>query len=127
MLAHAASLCCWTLAEAWCQRASLEPQGLRDLIRAVGGDFLDFYPQQPYDLTFSTHPPGFQATEGDRDAILFASHGLAREIGEFYRVELKLPEAIGRMRDWSLEVVEPNGKKPSRLRLSYPHSLVLCQ
>jgi hypothetical protein len=102
----------------------LDRAELHDLIRAVGGDFMDFYPQQHYDPAF---PRDFQPTKRDGAAILFASRGLTPEIGEFYRLELKLPETVDRVRDWNLEVVEPNGKSQSSLRLLYPHSLAPCQ
>ena len=99
------------------------PGGLRDLIKAVGGDGLAFESPEP----FPRVPPyDHVVTVQDRKNMASAAVALGREISEFYVVEVKLPEAVDKERDWQLEVVGDIPEK-HHLRVVYPHRLAPCQ
>jgi len=51
---------------------------------------------------------------------------MAEEISQFYALQIKLPEAVGKPRDWNLEVVDPDGKKRPHPWVIYPHKLAAC-
>lgn len=99
------------------------PTEVHDLINAVGGDGTAFAPGGAF-----PKPPPFDRvfTVQDRKNMSSAASALGREISEFYAVEVKLPEAVDKPRDWQLEVVGDIPEK-HRLRVVFPHRLAPCQ
>lgn len=98
---------------------------LRQLIEATGGDSVTFVPGM---IPLASYPVGrYQLNDRDREIMSMASLGFGREISEYYRLELKLPQEVEKVRDWKLDVTDRASKKNPRLRVIYPHLLTPCQ
>jgi len=106
---------------------AMEEDRARDLpktIQAVGGDSLTLAHNEAVPSQFALDFR--KLTEQDRKNMASAASALGREISEFYAVEVKLPEAVDKPRDWQLEVVGDIPEK-QHLRVVYPHRLAPCQ
>jgi hypothetical protein len=44
-----------------------------------------------------------------------------------YRLEIELPEPIGKQGKWKLELVGENGKQEKRWQVTYPKTLLPCK
>jgi hypothetical protein len=98
--------------------------GLAELIQAAGGDYLAFRPGLPPDI-LSMAPRLLHITDRDRETMSTASNGFAREISEFYALQIKLRELSDKARDWQLEAGD-FGEKNLHLKVMYPHKLAPC-
>lgn len=96
-----------------------EPFRLEDLaglVQATGGDFASIEVISPPSLP-----------KWDHTAVESGTTILAREMMEFYRVGLRLPQPLDKVRDLKFQVLDESSKKSSHLRIIYPQRLAPCQ
>lgn len=98
---------------------------LEELVKTTGGDSIEFTPGLPA-ASVNFHPRPLPITAEDREIMSLAAHVFAREIFEFYKLQIKLPETPDKRGNWKLDVVDPLSKKNPRLRVVYPHKLATC-
>lgn len=55
-----------------------------------------------------------------------ATRQLYEQMGDFYRLEVELPQGSDKPRDWKLEVVDSRGKRRKDLEVVYPRKLAPC-
>jgi len=96
------------------------PVHLHDMVEATGGNGLNL----PY--TGSKPPFKYMHATGSADAVNFALQRLFRQMGEFYRLELSLPETVEKPTKWKLEVVNADGKPMKGVEVHYPQELMPC-
>jgi len=96
------------------------PQQLQSMIEATGGNTL-FVPyaamSKPYiDIK----------VKAAADAVNLALQRLFRQMGEFYRVDVKLPQMVGKPTKWRLEVIDASGQPMRGVEVHYPQELMPC-
>lgn len=96
---------------------------LDDLRKASGGYSVNVWPTSVSQL-YETER--FDLSEEDRAAIRFLTHRLYQQMGEFYSVEVVLPEGLSKPQGWKLEVLGENGKRRKDVEVVYPRKLVPC-
>jgi hypothetical protein len=96
------------------------PDQLRSVVQATGGNVLTL----PYGAT-SQRNPHIKAKPRD-DAVKLALHRLYEQMGEFYRLDLRLPVRADKPAKWELEVIDRNGKPSRRVEVHYPQQLMPC-
>jgi hypothetical protein len=92
------------------------------MIEATGGNTLTL-------LSSRTSPPNpyLHLGAGTRnDAIDLALQRLCEQMGEFYRLELRLPVTLHKPTKWKLEVIEANAKPGRRVEVHYPAQFMPC-
>lgn len=93
---------------------------LHSMVEATGGNVLAF----PHHGAWRPYS-AIKARTG-ADAVDLALRRLCEEMGEFYRVELRLPETVDKPTKWKLEVIEANGRPGRRVEVHYPEQLMPC-
>ena len=78
----------------------------------------------PYAATFQPYPH-FKAKTRD-EAIKLALHRLYEQMGQFYRLDLRLQETVDKPTEWKLEVIDENGRPNRQVEAHYPHRLMPC-
>ena len=78
----------------------------------------------PYGGSSPTNPYIVAKTRGD--ALEVALQRLYQQMGEFYRLDLRLPETVDKPTKWKLEVMEANGKPSRQVEVHYPQQLMPC-
>jgi len=73
-----------------------------------------------------TSAPRFDYNEKQRGWFFSQAHLLYGAMGEFYRLDVELPEEPDRLREWRLEVVGADGKKLKDVYTVYPRKLAPC-
>ena len=53
-------------------------------------------------------------------------HRLCKQMGEFYRLDVRLPEAVDKPTKWKLEVIDSAGKPMRGVEIHYPQELMPC-
>jgi hypothetical protein len=104
------------------------PEVIAHLTARTGGQFVTVPVQPPASgwigrgsLDISKFP------QSDRDALIWASHGFAQAIDQFYRLQLQLPTPLDKPRDLKLEIVDGSGTREKSLHVIYPQQLVPCE
>jgi hypothetical protein len=96
------------------------PEQLYSMIEATGGNRL-FLPyaamSEPY-----KHIKAKTGTE----AVDLALQRLYRQMGEFYRLDVRLPETVEKPTKWKLEVLDESGKPMREVEVHYPQELMPC-
>jgi hypothetical protein len=98
------------------------PNQLHSVVRATGGNVLVV----PYGAGLGQVPLDYIKAKTIGDRIDLAVQRLYQQMGEFYRVELRLPEAVDKPTKWNLEVIGANGKPDRRVEVHYPQQLMPC-
>jgi hypothetical protein len=93
---------------------------LLSMIEATGGDLLAF----PYGAASEPYPYIKAKTKDEATRVAF--HRLFEEVGEPYRLELKLPETLDKPTKWNLEVLDGKGKPNRQVEVHYPQQLMPC-
>jgi hypothetical protein len=96
------------------------PEQLHSMIEATGGNAL-FVPygvrSEPYSDIRAKTPA---------DAVDLALQRLFRQMGEFYRLDVRLPETVDKPRKWKLEVIDAGGRPLRGVEIHYPQELMPC-
>jgi hypothetical protein len=106
-------------------RAPEETEGarrLRSMVEATGGNVLTV----PYGATSGPVPLAHIKAKTIGDRINLALHRLYEQMGEFYRLELRLPVTPDKPANWKLEVIDGNGKPNHQVEVHYPQQLMPC-
>jgi hypothetical protein len=93
---------------------------LHSMVEASGGNLLEF----PYHG--ASRPYSSIKAKTRADAVDLALQRLYQQMGEFYRLRLKLPETLDKATKWKLEVIEANGRPDRRVEIHYPQQLMPC-
>jgi hypothetical protein len=95
---------------------------LLSMIEATGGNALTllFSPTSP------PNPYPHLGASTRNDAIDLALQRFYQQMGEFYRLELRLPEKVDKPTKWKLEVIEANGRPGRKVEVRYPEQLLPC-
>jgi hypothetical protein len=104
-------------------RTPAEPYGpaeLHSMIEATGGNALFV----PYGAR--SDPYKYMGAQTHADAVNLALQRLFRQMGEFYRVEVRLPEVVEKPTKWKLEVIDAGGKPMRGVEIHYPQELMPC-
>jgi hypothetical protein len=96
------------------------PEKLYSMAEATGGNGLNL----PY--TASEPPFKYMDATSSTDAVNFALQRLFLQMGEFYRVEMRLPETVEKPTKWKLEAVNTDGKPMRGVEVHYPQELMPC-
>jgi hypothetical protein len=96
------------------------PDRLLSVVEATGGNVLIL----PYGA--ASHGNRYIRAKTTRDAIDLALHRLYEQMGEFYRLDLRLPETVDKPTKWKLEVIHENGKPNPQLEVHYSRQLTPC-
>jgi len=96
------------------------PGQLRDLVEATGGMALTV-------SQMGISPPlsHFHAKSG-AEAVDLALQRLFGQMGEFYRLDVRLPETVENPTKWKLEVTDAGGKPMRNVEVQYPQELIPC-
>ena len=65
-------------------------------------------------------------SDDELQALGAVTRRVYEQMAEFYRVEMELPVAVDKARDWKLEVVDAKGKRRKDVEVVYPRKLVPC-
>jgi hypothetical protein len=98
------------------------PNQLQSMVEATGGNVLTL----PYGAGSTPIPSNYNRAKSRNGAVKLALHRLYEQMGEFYRLELKLPETVDKPTNWNLEIIGANGKPDRRVEVHYPHQLMPC-
>ena len=96
------------------------PNDLLDLARRTGGHLVSLYPD-------TALPTGqYWHDEQGRKAILAQASHLYQQMGEYYRLEIRLPLVVDKPRNWKLEVVDASGRPRRDVEVLYPRRVMPC-
>ena len=73
-----------------------------------------------------TSAPRFDYKEKQRGWFFSQARLLYGAMGEFYRLQVELPEESDKVREWKLNVVDARGKKMKQVGVVYPRKLAPC-
>jgi hypothetical protein len=102
--------------------AMVGPNRLRSMAEATGGDVLNV----PFGQSSGPIPLAYIEAKKMGDRIDLALHRLYQQMGEFYRLDLRLPERVDKPTKWELEVLDAGGKPNRRVEVRYPQQLMPC-
>lgn len=96
------------------------PAQLHSVIESTGGNTL-FVP-------YAAMPEPYKYIRGETgdDAVNLALQRLFRQMGEFYRLEVRLPAKVDKPTKWKLEVIDASGKQMRGVEVHYPQELMPC-
>jgi hypothetical protein len=104
----------------------LEEIGARNrflsMVEATGGNVLAL----PYGPASDPIPLAYIKAKTMGDRIDLALHRLYEQMGEFYRLDLRLPVTVDKPTEWKLEVIDEHGRPNRRVEVHYPHQLMPC-
>ena len=95
---------------------------LRELVNVTGGNMFTLRPG-PLDLPFTET---YWRSDEVRNAILTNNRQLCQQMGEYYRLEIRLPLVVDKPRNWKLEVLDASGKVRRDVEVLYPRRLIPC-
>jgi hypothetical protein len=95
----------------------LGPELIQNLVRVKGGNLVSYVSATQY----------FEPSAEARMQIRTAVSPLYEQMGQYDRLEIRLPAPLEKPRSWKLEVVDENGKPNRNLRALYPKQLMPCQ
>jgi len=90
------------------------------MVEATGGNMLSLR------YAGAMYPYPYIKAKTRTDAISLALQRLSEQMGEFYRLELRLPETVDKPTKWKLEVVEANGRPGGKVEIHYPKEIMPC-
>lgn len=90
------------------------------MVEATGGNVLTF----PY--IAGLQPYRYIKAKTKTEAVGLALQRLYQEMGEFYRVELKLAETVDKPTKWEPEVIQANAKQNRHVEVHFPQRLMPC-
>lgn len=93
---------------------------LHSMVEATGGNLLDF----PYHG--ASRPYSSIKAKTRADAVALALGRLYQQMGDFYRVELRLPMTLDKPTKWKLEVIDAKGRPNRQVEVHYPQQLMPC-
>lgn len=103
------------------------PEWLTGFVRATGGDFTIFRLGIDSPAVYNLKPNvAVPIGRTGQQVMSLATEGFDKEITDFYRLTLKLPEPLDKPRELDLDVVDANRKKNNRWLIVYPHRLAAC-
>jgi hypothetical protein len=92
------------------------------MVEATGGNVLTV----PYGGASGLVPLAYIKAKTIGDRINLALHRLYQQMGEFYRLELRLPATVDKPTKWKLEVIDAKGKPIPQVEIHYPQQLMPC-
>ena len=93
---------------------------LHSMVEATGGNLLEF----PY---HGASPPYSSIkAKTPADAVDLALRRLYGQMGEPYRLEMRLPATLDKPTKWKLQVITAKGKPNRRVEVHYPEQLMPC-
>ena len=95
-------------------------RGFHSVVEATGGSMLTL----PYARASSPYAD-IKAKTAD-EVVDFAFERLYQQMGEFYRLEVRLPETVEKPTKWKLEVLDASGKPMRGVEVHYPQELMPC-
>jgi hypothetical protein len=90
------------------------------MIDATGGNKLFV----PYDAM--AEPYAKIGAKTAADAVDVALQRLSQQMGEFYRLDVRLPESVNKPTKWKLAVVDASGRPMRGVEVHYPQELMPC-
>jgi len=93
---------------------------LLSMVEATGGNMLSLR------YAGALYPYPYFKTKTRTEAISLALQRLCEQMGEFYLLELRLPETVDKETKWKLEVIEANGRPGRKVQVHYPGQLMPC-
>ena len=96
------------------------PSQLRDVVKDTGGMSLILPKFLPLEAPANTRPDS--RVEKDHLAL----KRLFQQMGEFYRLDVRLPETVEKPTKWKLEVIDANGMPMRGVEVHYPQELMPC-
>jgi len=96
------------------------PGQLRYLAEDTGGNALTV----PRDLPLEPHAK--IRTNSRAEKAYAALQHLFRQLGEFYRLDVRLPETVDKPTKWKLEVIDADGRPMREVEVHYPRELMQC-
>jgi hypothetical protein len=96
------------------------PNRLLFMVETTGGNMLTL----PYGKTSRPNPHIKARTRSG--AVDLALHRLYQQMGEFYRLDLRLPETVDKPTSWKLEVIHADGRPSPQVKVRYPQQLMPC-
>jgi hypothetical protein len=93
---------------------------LHSMVEAAGGNVLTY----PYEATSQPYP--YIKAKTSADAVNLVLQRLYQQMGEFYRLDLRLQETVDKPTKWKLEVIDAKGKPNRRVDVHYPQRLMPC-
>jgi hypothetical protein len=92
----------------------------RSIVETTGGSLLTL----PYTKTLW---PYINIKAKTADGIVdLAFQRMYQQMGEFYRLDVRLPETVNKPTKWKLEVVDSDGKPMKGVEVHYPQELMSC-
>jgi hypothetical protein len=96
--------------------------GFVSMVEASGGNLL----RGSFGPTSGSVPLAYIKAKTTAEKIDLALHRLYEQMGEFYRLDLRLPETVDKPTEWKLEVIDENGRPNHRVEVHYPLRLMPC-
>jgi len=93
---------------------------LHSMVEATGGNMLAL----PY--AAASEPYRYIKAKTKDEAVKVALHTLYEQVGEPYRLEMRLPVTLDKAAKWRLEVIEANGKPDRHVEVHFPQQLMPC-
>ena len=97
------------------------PSQLRNVVKDTGGMSLIL----PKFLPSETHANTMPDSRVEKDHL--ALKRLFQQMGEFYRLDVRLPETVEKPTKWKLEVIDANAKPMRGVEVHYPQELMPCK
>jgi hypothetical protein len=98
------------------------PDRLLSVVEATGGNVLTL----PYAAASESIPLSHIKARTFGEKIDLALSRLREQMGEFYRVDLRLPVTVDKPTQWKLEVIDEKGKPNREVEVHYPQQLMPC-
>ncbi|MGC9993943.1 MAG: vWA domain-containing protein [Terriglobia bacterium] len=96
------------------------PNQLQSVVNVTGGNMLTL------PLVITSPVRSYYDAKTRQTALDLALQRLYQQMGEFYRVELKLPGTVDKPTKWKLNVIDANGKPMRGVEVHYPQELMPC-
>jgi len=108
----------------------LDPEELHELVNVTGGNMFTLRPR-PLDLPFTeaywrSDTEAYWRSDEVRNAIPIKNRQLCLQMGEYYRMEIRLPLVVDKPRNWKLDVVDTSGRVRRDVEVLYPRRLMPC-
>lgn len=107
------------------------PEDMANIAKATGGNILSLVPLGLWERSLAMQPDAdvlaeqTYAIQHTKDLSREHLDALYRQMAVFYRLDVELPQAVDKPRDWSLKLEAP-GKNKKGWSLVYPRKLMPC-
>jgi hypothetical protein len=99
----------------------LDLHAIVDLANATGGE------PNRFDFGHLLRGDFVNVSPDSRQSFRLGSEGLLSYINGFYRLDVRLPEALDKPGNWKIEVLDESGRRAKRLQVIYPRQLAPCE